>query len=339
MKVALIGLGQWGTRLVPRLLDHSCIEGVYVHDIDDSRRSYIAEKFPEASVVSSIDEVLRNPAVEAVVIATPVSSHYPIARQSLEHDKHVLVEKPLTNSVNDALALIRLANKRGLKLMVDHITLYGGAIAKLKSLVDSNELGKVLYFDAVRSNLGMIQDDVNVVWDLAIHDFAVLDHLIGDLPCAVSAVGSAHYGAQEEIAHITLYFKNDMIAHVHVSWISPVKIRRLMIGGERKMVVFDETSKDEKLLLFDSGVDVRWGEDAKRAAFSYRSGAPQPLAYDQTEPLSAVLDAFVGAVEQGIVPPTCGEIGLRMVKILDAADKSMKKKGAIVTLEGAVKTY
>ena len=338
MKVALIGLGQWGTRLIPRLLEHAYIESVYAYDLDDNRRSYIAERFPEASVVPSIDEVLRNPAIEAVVIATPVSSHYPIAKQSLEHNKHVLVEKPLTNSVNDAMALVRLANKRGLKLMVDHITLYGGAITKLKSMVDSNALGKILYFDAVRSNLGMIQDDVNVVWDLAIHDFAVLDHLIGDLPRAVSAVGSAHYGAQEEIAHIALYFNNDVIAHVHVSWISPVKIRRLVIGGEKKMVVYDEASKDEKLLLFDSGVDVRRGEDTKSGVISYRSGAPQSLAYDQTEPLSAVLDAFIGAVEQGIVPPTCGEIGVRMVKILAAADESVKKKGAIVALKRAVKT-
>jgi predicted dehydrogenase len=338
MKVALIGLGHWGSRLIPRLLDHARIETVYAQDIDDARRSEIAERFPEACVLSDLREVLRNPAIDAVVIATPVSSHYPVAKQALEHDKHVLMEKPLTNSVNDALGLVRLAKKRDLKLMVDHITVYSGAVAKLKNLVDSKELGKILYFDAVRSNLGMIQTDVNVVWDLAIHDFAVLDRLVGDLPFAVSAVGSAHYGMQEEIAHITLYFENDLIAHVHVSWISPVKTRRLVIGGDRKMVVFDDTSKDEKLFLFDSGVDVHCGEGGTSTVVSYRSGVPQSLAYDQTEPLTVVLDTFVSAVEQGVAPLTCGEAGLRLVKILAAADRSMKQKGAIVPLDQAVTT-
>ncbi|UCG30194.1 MAG: Gfo/Idh/MocA family oxidoreductase [candidate division WOR-3 bacterium] len=332
MKIALIGLGQWGPRLIPKLLNHACVDGIYGYDIDEARRHRISSEFPEVNVVSDYHEILQNPEITGVVIATPVTSHYLPARQALEHGKHVLVEKPLTSSVVDAANLVELAKLHDLKLMVDHITVYSGAVRKLKQLIDSQMLGEILYFDAVRSNLGMLQRDVNVVWDLAIHEFAVLDYLIGELPRAVSGVGSFHCSKQEEIAHITLHYENDIVAHVHVSWISPVKTRRLIIGAKKRMVVFDDTSMQEKIRLFDSGVDVLCGEGSAHPAISYRRGCAEVLGYDQIEPLVLMFDTFLGSIEQGHAPLTDGEAGLRLVKMLAAVDESIKRNGVKVPL-------
>jgi predicted dehydrogenase len=333
MKVALIGLGQWGPRLIPTLLSHPGIDGVYGYDTDEARRSKTSREFPRVTTVSKYDDILHDPEIQAVIVATPAASHMVPARDALEHKKHVLLEKPLTDSVADAVQLVDLAHRHNLRLMVDHITVYSGAVRALKRIIDGKELGELLYFDSVRSNLGMLQRDVNVVWDLGIHELAVLDYLIGELPVAVSGVGCSRYGRLEEMAYVTLYFRDGVVAHVHVSWISPVKIRRLIIGGRQKMVVFDDTRTQEKLELYDSGIDISHAEHFAHPVVTYRRGVAQAVDYDQTEPLSLMIDTFVRSVKEGRDPLTSGESGLRTVRVLAAVDKSLKENGATILVD------
>lgn len=330
MKVALIGLGNWGPRLIPKLLEHPGIDRVYGHDKDEAKSTKANREFPQLTVVSRYDEILQNPEITAVIIATPAASHYLLARRALESGKHVLVEKPLTDAVADASELVELARQSDLRFMVDHITVYSGPVQALRSIIDTNELGELLYFDAVRANLGMLQPDVNVVWDLGIHEFAVLGYLIGEQPVAVSGVGSSRYGKQEEIAYITLYFENELIAHVHVSWISPIRMRRLIVGGRKKMVVFDDVQAQEKLKIFDSGIDLSDNEHSAHQVISYRRGDAKTLEYDETEPLALMIETFVNSIKYGHEPLTSGESGLRMVRVLAAVEKSLKSNGRIV---------
>jgi len=331
MIIALVGLGQWGARLVPKLLGHPTVEGLYGYDIDRARSDELTRQFPVLTPVSDYDSILHNPRIEAVVIATPVASHYPLAKQALDSGKHVWVEKPLTNSVRDAQTMVECAAARKLILFVDHITVYSGAAHKIKQLIAEGEIGKILYFDTVRANLGAIQFDVNVVWDLAIHECALIDYLLGEIPRAVSAVGFTLRGSTEEIAYLTLFFDSGIVAHIHVSWLSPLKIRRLVIGGAKKMLVFDDTCADAKLRLFDRGVEI--SAIADRPAIIYRNGDIQVVEHDQSEPLAMVVDAFVRSIEGGQEPYSDGKAGLRMVRILQAADQSIKQQGAKVYLD------
>lgn len=333
MKVAVVGLGHWGPRLIPKLYDHMLVDAVYGYDSAESARARTAKELPDVNVVSDYSSILEDPAICAVIIATPVASHYDLARQALERDKHVLLEKPLTRCVDDARMLVELASNRDLRLMVDHITVYNGAVRRLKELITKDELGNILYADAIRSNLGMLQRDVNVVWDLAIHEFAVLDYLMNDTPFAVSGVGFAYHGPHEEIAYATLYYKGGIAAHVHVSWISPVKTRRLIVGGTKKMVLFDDTLSEEKVKLYDAGVDVRGIDDTKRPSFVYRSGGGETVAYEENEPMVAMLEEFIRSIVDHRDPMTGGEAGVRMVQILAAVEKSMKNHGARIMLD------
>ncbi|KPK63694.1 hypothetical protein AMJ83_05700 [candidate division WOR_3 bacterium SM23_42] len=333
MKLAVIGLGHWGHRLIPKFLVHPRVDGLYCHDVDASRRAMISKEFPEVIVASDYASVLANPEVDAVFVATPVATHYDLAKKALEHGKHVLVEKPLTNSVRDAQALVELAATRKLTLMVDHITIYHGAVRKIKDLIDSQSVGDIIYIDAVRVNLGIFQCDVNVVWDLAIHEFAIIDYLLGEMPRAVTCVGAAHYGELEEAAYVTLFFGQGVIAHIHVSWLSPVKTRRLILGCTRKMLLFDDTSPSEKLMLFDRGVGRSPDADVDGPAITYRDGATEAVSYDTTEPLFTVIDAFLRSIHEKQEPLANGESGLRMVRILEAASKSLKQQGVRIPLD------
>jgi len=333
MKVAVIGLGRWGPRLIPKLFNHPLIDGVYGYDSDQVMRAKIVREFPDVIVAADYSSILEEPGVDAVIVATPVSSHYELAKQAMEHDKHVLLEKPLTDRINDARMLVELASNRNLRFMVDHMTVYSGVARRLKEFIAKKELGKILYFDAIRSNLGMLQYDVNVVWDLAIHEFAVLDYLMDDMPVAVSGVGSAYHGSQEEIAYVTMFFKRGVIAHVHVSWLSPVKTRRLIIGGTRKMIVFDDTLSIEKLRLFDCGVDVSAAGESRRPSVVYRNLDARAIEYEQNEPMVAMLDEFFQSIVDHRDPMTDGVTGMRMVRILTAVEQSMKEQGVRIVLD------
>lgn len=333
MKLAVVGLGHWGHRLVPKFLVHPGVDGLYCYDIDESRRAVVRKEFPEVIVASDYASVVANPEVDAVFVATPVATHYDLAKKALEHGKHLLVEKPLTNSVRDARALVELAAARKLILMVDHITIYHGAVRKIKDLIDAQRIGDIIYIDAVRVNLGIFQSDVNVVWDLAIHEFAVIDYLLGEMPRAVTCVGVAHYGELEEAAYVTLFYGKGVIAHIHVSWLSPVKTRRLILGGTSKMLLFDDTSPSEKLMLFDRGVGRSPDAGVDGPPITYRDGATEAVPYDTTEPLSTVIDTFLRSIHEKQEPLTNGESGLRMVRILEAASKSLKQQGLRIPLD------
>ena len=327
MNVALIGLGRWGPRLIPKLLHHTAVDDIYCFDMDHKRIARVVGEFPTLKVTSDYEGILSNQKIDALIIATPAASHYSLARRALEHGKHVLVEKPLSNKVTQAQHLIELASAQGLRLMVDHITVYSGMVRAIKKLIDSKEMGRLLYVDCVRAGLGILQLDVSVVWDLAVHEFAVVDYLLDEKPSAVSATGSAFYSALEEIAYATLFFRSGLAAHVHVSWLSPVRIRKLMISGMKKMLIFDDTLSDDKITLFDRGVDDSRSAGVDEPTFTYRDGVCQVLPYDRTEPMVALIDEFMRSIDEGSAPLTDGTEGLRIVKILEAVEESIKKQG------------
>lgn len=333
MKFAIVGLGRWGPRLIPKVLNHPKVVGLYCYDRDESKSAKVSHDFPEVVVASDYRSILENDDVIGIIVATPVASHFDLAKQALEHGKHVFVEKPLTNSIADAKTLVELATTNSLKLMVDHIMVYNGAVQKIRELITNDEIGEILYIDAVRANLGMFQSDVNVVWDLAIHEFAIIDYVLAEMPKAVTGIGVAHYGMLEEMAYVTLFFDKGVIAHIHVSWLSPVKKRRLIIGGRKKMLVFDDTRSDDKLKLFDRGVEMSAGSGASRAEIMYHDGATQVIQHESAEPLVGVVDEFMKAIDKDVTPLTDGKAGLRMVRILDAAEKSLKQQGVRIGLD------
>jgi len=314
-------------------LNNERVDKVICCDIDASRLDYIKKQFPIVEIASNYNEILEDSRVEGIVLATPVATHFSMANAALEHKKHVLVEKPLTSSIKDTQILIDIAHKNSLKVMVDHIFAYHGAIKRIKEIISSDEIGKIMYFDAVRINLGLFQHDVNVIWDLAIHDLSIMDYLLKEKPVAVSAVGVGHFNKLEDIAYLTLFFNSDCIAHIHVNWLAPVKIRRILIGGTQKMVVFDDVEPVEKIKVFDKGVDVTTKEGIYKTLIQYRTGDMYAPKFDTTEPLAALTDEFIDAIEKDIEPMVNGEAGLRMVKILESAELSIKNNGTVVELQ------
>lgn len=332
MNIAVIGVGYWGPNLVRNFFNNKRIEKVFCCDPDKSRLNYIRKQFPTVEITSDYREINNNPAIDAVVLSTPVSTHFSLAKEALEHNKHVFVEKPLTSNSKDAEILIKIAQKRKLKLMVDHIFVYNGAIRKIKGIIDSGEIGEVMYFDAVRINLGLFQHDVNVIWDLAIHDLSIMDYLLPAKPRAVSAVGVGHYNKLENVSYLILFFDNSCIGHIHVNWLAPVKIRRILIGGNKKMIVFDDVESVEKIRIYDKGVDITTKEGMYQTLIQYRTGDMYAPQFDTTEPLAIITNEFIEAIEKDTEPLTNGAAGLRMVRILESAEKSIKNNGAIVEL-------
>jgi predicted dehydrogenase len=332
MNIALIGLGRWGTRFIPKLIENESFENIYCFDSDKMRMASVSEEFPLIKVLTDYETVVASTDIDAVFITTPVASHYPLAKCALEHGKHVFVEKPLTDRRTDAEHLVELAEQRDLKLMVDHITVYSGAARSLRKVIASGSMGRPLFLNATRAGLGIIQQDVSVVWDLAVHEFALIDYLFGAMPCAVSATGSAFYGHLEEIANAALFFESGLVAHVHVSWLSPLKIRRLMICGTEKMLLFDDTFDDNKLMLFDRRVEKSRIASGSNPVFTYHNGDGKAVSYDCNEPLVAVINEFVRSIDEEREPLTSGSVGLRIIKILEAVEKSIKQQGAKVEL-------
>jgi predicted dehydrogenase len=268
-----------------------------------------------------------------VVIATPVATHYEFARKALEHGKHVLVEKPIAASVAEAESLINIAAKHNLKLMTDHTFIYTGAVRKMKELIANGGLGELYYFDSVRINLGLIQSDVNVLWDLAPHDIAILDHLVEERPVSVCAHGACHIGnALENVAYLTVYFDSGLIAHFHNNWLAPVKLRTVLVGGSKKMIVYDDMEISEKVKVYDRGVEIASPEQVHHARIAYRLGDMWAPKLDQTEALSLVATEFINCIQTGRRPLTDGISGLNVVKILEASEMSIKRRGREVRL-------
>jgi predicted dehydrogenase len=336
MKVAIIGFGYWGPNLARNFHHTDGVEVAAIVDQQPERRTEAKKQFPYVPIHESVEAVFRDNTINAVAIATPIGTHYPLAKAALENGKHVLVEKPLTTNLKEAQELCNLAAKQKLVLVVDHTFLYTSAADRMKKMVDAGELGELQYYDSTRTNLGLFQSDVNVLWDLAAHDIAILHFLLDDLPLSVNAVGRAHLKAQKEnIAYLTLNYASDFIAHFNCSWVSPVKIRQILVGGDKKMLVYNDLEPTEKLRVYDSGFSLNeTGKDQEnRRRVDYRIGDIHIPKLPMKEALAGLALDFKKAVD-GFGKPRSGiEIGINVVKVLVAAQKSIESNGREVRIE------
>lgn len=339
MRIGVIGYGYWGPNLVRNFADTPDAEVVAVADLKQDRLDLVRRRYPAIEVTNDFQRVIRHPQVDAVAIATPVSTHFPLAIEALESGKHVLIEKPMTATSEEALRLIEAADRRNLTLMVDHTFVYTGAVRKIRQLIDEGALGEIYYYDSTRVNLGLFQQDVDVIWDLAVHDLAIMDYILPKSPLEVVATGIGHVnGAAENIAYVTAFYENSLIAHLNVNWLSPVKVRRTLIGGSKRMIVYDDIESSEKVKVYDKGVNVKNGPESRYALLvSYRSGDMYAPHIDATEALRIVAQHFTDCVLRGVAPITDGHAGLRVVSVLEAATRSMKGHGTSERLNPAAR--
>ena len=332
IKIGVIGYGYWGPNIVRNFNRLKTARVVAVSDLNSKALSRVNEIYPAIKVTTNADELITSADIDVVAIVTPVSTHFELAKKALQNGKHIFVEKPFTRTSAQAEELIELADKKKLLIMVDHTFLFTGAVRKIKQLIDDNTLGNLYYYDSMRINLGLIQQDINVIWDLAPHDLSIMDYLIKDKPVAIGASGKGHVNNREDIAYITVQFANNIIAHFNVNWLSPVKIRMTLIGGEKKMLVWNDLSADEKIRIYDKGIEVSNKEGIYDMLVSYRTGDMWAPKVDQLEALQMETDYFIQCIQNGDSPFNDGQAGLRIVKMLEACDKSLKKKGELVSL-------
>ena len=330
-----VGYGYWGPNLVRNFSE---LSGANVRTVSDFSPELLAKakaRYPAIQITTDCNDIFNDPEIDAVAIATPVSTHFKLALAALQSGKHVMVEKPMTMTSEQSIELLAEAKRQNRILMVDHTFVYTGAVRKMAELVSSKELGDIYYYDSVRVNLGLFQHDVNVLWDLAVHDLSIMDYVLPGKPYAVSATGISHVpNGTENIAYLTLFFENNLIAHLHVNWLAPVKIRRTLIGGSQKMIVFDDLDPSEKIKVYDKGITVNDNdsESVYQKMIGYRTGDMWSPKLDVTEALRTEGMHFLQCIRTGERPISDGEAGLRIVKILEAANQSMKKKGQLVEL-------
>jgi predicted dehydrogenase len=332
VKFGVVGYGYWGPNVVRNLDRLDEAEVVAVCDKSAAARKKVAKAYPDVLVTDDSAELMSNPEIDAIAVVTPVWTHYELAKTALQNGKHIFVEKPFTSNAAQAQELIELAARKNLKIMVDHTFLFTGAVTKIKQLLQDGALGKLYYYDSTRVNLGLFQHDVNVVWDLAPHDLSIIDHLIQKSPEAISATGQTHLNGHEDVAFITLYFPDKVIAHINVNWLSPVKVRTTLIGGEKKMLVWNDLEADEKIKIYDKGVNVTSREGLYDLLVHYRSGDMWAPQVEQVEALTRELAYFVHCIAKDETPINDGEAGLRVVKMLEAANQSISKRGELVYL-------
>jgi predicted dehydrogenase len=340
--LAVIGAGYWGPNLVRNAKATPSMRLEYLCDLDIERAAAVLGRYSTVRVTGSVEEVLTDPAVQAVAIATPAATHFDLVRAALEAGKHVLVEKPLTPSVADGRKLVELAESAGLVLMLDHTYCYTPSVRRIRELVRSGEIGDVQFVDSVRINLGLVQPDVDVVWDLSPHDLSILDFVLpeGVTPVAVSATGADPIGAGRScVAYLSVRLSNGALAHVHVNWLSPTKIRTMIVGGSRRTIVWDDLNPSQRVSLYDRGVDLEHperldAEDRRQALISYRSGDIVVPALPEHEALRGVMTEFAAAITEGRPALTDGRHGLRVLELLAAASRSLDTNGAVVELEG-----
>lgn len=330
--IGVIGYGYWGPNVVRNFT--SC-EGSQVVEVCDKSQASLRrakQSYPQIRLSSSPEEMISSKDVDAVAVVTPVWTHYELAKMALLAGKHVFVEKPFASTSARAEELVEIAQRKSLIIMVDHTFLFTGAVRKIRQLMDGGTLGNLYYYDSMRVNLGLFQHDINVVWDLAPHDLSILDYLTGTQPEAVVATGETHLNGFEDVAFITLYFPKNIIAHVNVNWLSPVKVRTTLIGGEKRMLVWNDLEADDKIKVYDKGVMVKNQEGVYRLLVSYRSGDMWAPRVEQTEALHAEIEYFLDCINHQTTPFNDGMAGLRIVRMLEAADRSLKQKGKAVTL-------
>jgi predicted dehydrogenase len=330
IRVGVIGYGYWGPNIVRNLHGLESTRVEMVCDSNPKALARVRKAYPAIRTTSDANELLRSPDVDAVAVITPVWTHYELAKAALENGKHVFIEKPFTSSSEQAEELIEVAARKNLTIMVDHTFLFTGAVRKIRELTESGALGDLYYYDSLRVNLGLFQHDVSVIWDLAPHDLAIMDHLIHGEPEAVVATGERHLNGVEDVAFMTIYFPRNVIAHINVNWLSPVKIRTTLIGGQKKMVVWNDLVADEKIRVYDKGVNVASGEGLHNVLVSYRTGDMWAPKVEQLEALHVELDYFAECIMNSKVPFNDGHAGLRVVRMLEAAEASIQKRGDLV---------
>jgi len=334
INVAVIGFGYWGPNLVRNFNAQPNCNVSYIADLRQERLDIVMKSYPNINVTTYIEEVISNKDIDAIVIATPVFTHFELAKRALENGKHVLLEKPMTSSVQEADQLINLAGKHKKVLMVDHTFLYTGAVQKIRSIIDDDVIGKVKYVDSTRINLGLFQPDINVLWDLAIHDISIVNYIVGDKPCSVQATGISHTNnGIENIAYLTLKYVTDIIAHFNCSWSSPVKIRKFLIGGDKKMILWDDMEPTEKIKIYDTGFNYKTDEDRRKILVDYRVGDIFIPKVPGREALAGVADDFINAIIKGTEPIANYTSGINVVKVLEASQKSIKNNGAEVEIK------
>jgi len=331
IRVGVVGYGYWGPNIVRNLhgLDSASVE--IVCDKSAAALARARKTHPGISTTSDPCDVLRSPRIDAIAVITPVWTHYELAKAALENGKHVFVEKPFTSNSAQAEELIELAARKNLTIMVDHTFLFTGAVRKIRELTESGVLGDLYYYDSLRVNLGLFQHDVSVIWDLAPHDLSIMDHLIRKEPEAVVATGEQHLNGVEDVAFMTIYFPKNVIAHINVNWLSPVKIRTTLIGGQKKMLVWNDLVADEKIRVYDKGVQIN-GEGIHDALVCYRTGDMWAPQIEQVEALRVELRYFTDCIINNERPHNDGQAGLRVVRMLEAADRSIQKRGELVRL-------
>jgi predicted dehydrogenase len=332
VRFGVIGFGYWGPNVVRNLDQLEQVDILGVCDLSASARQRAQKAFPHLEVTSDPAALLSSSEIDAVAVVTPVWTHYELAKTALENGKHVFVEKPFTSNSAQAEELIELAAKKNLKIMVDHTFLFTGAVRKIRQLLDEKALGKLYYYDSTRVNLGLFQHDVNVIWDLAPHDLSIMDHVIQERPEAIVATGQSHLNGHEDVAFITVYFPDKIIAHINVNWLSPVKIRTTLIGGEKKMLVWNDQAADEQVKVYDKGVSVSSREGVYNLLVNYRSGDMWAPRLERAEALTHELTYFVECIAKDQTPINDGKAGLRVVKMLEASTQSIRQKGALVYL-------
>jgi len=335
MKIAVIGCGYWGPNLVRNFIQSNKVENLICCDLDSKRLARMKNLYPSVAVLTDYRELLEIPDLDGVAIATPVKTHYPIAKDFLSRDKHVYVEKPLTHSYETALELVKLAEEKKRALMVGHTFEYTAAVNKIKEIVECGELGKILYISCIRVNLGLFQSDINVVWDLAPHDVSIILYIMGETPVSVNSQGKAHFKTDiEDVATTTLNFKNGVIAFIHNSWLDPNKIRKTTIVGTRKMLLYDDIENQEKIKIYDKGIQVPpYYDTFADFQFAYRYGDIYSPRIEDYEPLRKQCDHFIECIREGRPPHSDGYNGLRVVSILEAASKSLKLSGKAVPVQ------
>src|SRR5580765_1287033 len=329
VQVGVIGYGYWGPNIVRNLQGLDNCELVAVCDKNPAALRRASKTYPGVVLTTDFSEVLTSPDIDAVAVVTPVWTHYELAKAALTNGKHVFVEKPFTSTSQQAEELIELANRKNLKIMVDHTFLFSGAVRKIRELVDGGALGDLYYFDSTRVNLGLFQHDVSVIWDLAPHDLSIMDHVIAEKAEAVVATGANHLNGHADMAFITVYFPGNIVAHINVNWLSPVKVRTTLIGGKDKMLVWNDLEADEKIKVYDKGVEMANSEGVYNLLVSYRSGDVWAPRVQQTEALKVELGYFIDCIKNQQIPHNDGAAGLRVVRLLEAAEESLKDRGRL----------
>jgi predicted dehydrogenase len=328
----VIGYGYWGPNVVRNLASLEGSQVSAIAELSPNAQKRAHKAYPSIHITSDTMEVIQSPDIDAIAVITPVWTHYELAKAALENGKHVFVEKPFTSNVAQGEKLIDLAIQKNLRIMVDHTFLFTGAVRKISQLLREGTLGKLYYYDSTRVNLGLFQHDINVLWDLAPHDLSIMDYVIDGNPEAVVATGQSHLNSHEDVAFMTLYFPENVIAHINVNWLSPVKVRTTLIGGEKRMLVWNDLEADEKVKIYDKGVNITNSEGLYNLLVNYRSGDMWAPQLEQVEALRQELTYFVDCIGTGKDPFNDGCAGLRVVKMLEAASESLSKRGSLVYL-------